>query len=277
MPSISLPSGTISYFEQGSGPPVVLLHATLHDHHDFDAIAGSLARHHRVIAVDWPHHGDSGPLIDGTAPSADAFCDVLEAFVLQLALEPAVYIGNSVGGLAASRLAIRHPDRVAGLVLVNSGGYTRQSLLVRGFFRWYGRPSVIKRLLPWTVGLYMQSQSPADDAISARAKARARTPEGSRVAASLWRSFGAPENDLSGRAHQITAPTLLLWGERDRVARIKDARRAARLIPDATLVALPAGHVPFSSRPDAFLSHAWPFIERAFERQTTDRAAGREN
>lgn len=53
-------AGRVSYQERGSGPPVVLLHATLHDLTDFDAITGPLAaRGYRTVAVDWPGHGQS--------------------------------------------------------------------------------------------------------------------------------------------------------------------------------------------------------------------------
>ena len=52
-------AGEVAYSDAGGGPVVVLLHATLHDRHDFDAIVPGLRDDHRVIALDWPGHGDS--------------------------------------------------------------------------------------------------------------------------------------------------------------------------------------------------------------------------
>ena len=58
MPALDVRTGKLAYAEAGTGPPVLLLHATLHDRRDFDPIVGPLARAHRVIAVDWPCHGE---------------------------------------------------------------------------------------------------------------------------------------------------------------------------------------------------------------------------
>jgi pimeloyl-ACP methyl ester carboxylesterase len=94
---------------------VVLLHATLHDHHDYDPIIDRLADRFRTIAIDWP-----GPI--GTTGLANVLQDVIDA----LELPAAAFIASSVGGFATGRLAITRPDRVPGLVLVNVGGFVRQ-------------------------------------------------------------------------------------------------------------------------------------------------------
>ena len=62
MTTIQTRAGRVAYRESGSGPTVLLLHATLHDRHDFDPIVETLARRYRTIAVDWPGHGDSDPV-----------------------------------------------------------------------------------------------------------------------------------------------------------------------------------------------------------------------
>jgi pimeloyl-ACP methyl ester carboxylesterase len=150
MPFVQTRAGQVFYAEQGSGSPVVLLHATLHDHTDFDAVAGPLAAAgHRVLAVDWPGHGRS-PAPAGSEPpgsgsagsglvTAPLLADVLADFVAELDLAPAVFIGNSVGGYAAARLALDHPDRVAGLVLVNTGGFVK--VPASRHASWASRPS----------------------------------------------------------------------------------------------------------------------------------------
>jgi pimeloyl-ACP methyl ester carboxylesterase len=139
--------GKIAYSDTGEGPVVVLLHATLHDRRDFDAIAPSLRRDHRVIALDWPGHGDSPPPVPSYRPTAASFADVLADVVATLDLPPAAFVGNSVGGFAAARLGITDPQRVSRLVLVNTGGFTA-SPITNLYCRTLGMPAVMKRVLP---------------------------------------------------------------------------------------------------------------------------------
>ncbi len=83
---------------------------------------------------------------------AALFASVLEDFTKALALGPAAFIGNSVGGFAAARLAITHPERVARLVLVNSGGLIPMNLLTRAFCTLMGTPALTRVLMPPSSG-----------------------------------------------------------------------------------------------------------------------------
>lgn len=76
-----------------------------------------------MIALDWPGHGDSPSPTPDYRPTAASFADVLADVVAGLDLPSAAFIGNSVGGFAAARLAITDQQRVSQLVLVNAGGF----------------------------------------------------------------------------------------------------------------------------------------------------------
>lgn len=91
--------GGISYSEQGTGFPLVLLHASLCDRRDFDPIIPALAERHRVIAVGWPWHGQSDSPSPPLRAGAGLLADVLEDFTQALAFGPAAFIGSSVGVL----------------------------------------------------------------------------------------------------------------------------------------------------------------------------------
>src|ERR1700761_879698 len=188
MPMVQTRAGRVAYSENGSGPTIWLLHATLHDRHDFDPIVDTLARRYRTIAVDWPGHGDSDPIDAAVEPSAPLFADVLEDVADGLGVSRAVLIGNSVGGFAAARLAINRPEAVAGLVLVNAGGFVPWNPVARGFCRVLGTPAVFRRAAPLFVRGYMKAQSDSDRRIVERATGVAKTPEGLRVGTGLWRS-----------------------------------------------------------------------------------------
>src|ERR1700722_17719166 len=181
MPTIHTRAGRVAYSEIGSGPTVLLLHATLHDRHDFDPILEALARRSRTIAVDWPGHGDSDPVHSALEPSAPLFADVLEDVVDGLGVTRTVLIGNSVGGFAAARLAINRPECVAGLVLVNAGGFIPLSPLTRTFCRVVGTPAFVRLAGPGFIRGYMKATTDSDRRIVAGAIAATKTAEGIRT------------------------------------------------------------------------------------------------
>ena len=263
MPSISTRVGDISYSINGTGPPIVLLHATLHTLHDFDSIIPQLSLHHQTIAIDWPWHGASSHNTD-FPPTAPLFADILENIVTSLNLAPAVFIGNSVGGFAAARLAITHSEKVKGLVLVNCGGFVPWTFVLRTLTRPLGTPWVNKLIMPTMVWKYMLPQNEVDKAITEEVAARAKTAEGSKVAASIWASFLSPEHDLRSRAKEVKAPTLLIWGKRDAANPLNVGVATQKCIEGSRLEVLDTGHVVFASKPEEFLEIVKPFIEECF-------------
>ncbi len=195
MTTIQTRAGRVAYRESGSGPTVLLLHATLHDRHDYDPIiddAGPALPHHRGGLARARRFGSVDAAME---PSAPLFADVLEDVVDGLGLSRAVLIGNSVGGFAAARLAITRPEFVAGLILVNSGGFVPWNPLSRAFCRVMSTPAVW-RAAPLFIRGYMKAKTDSDREIVERAIAKARTDDGVRTATGLWRSFATPEHDL---------------------------------------------------------------------------------
>jgi len=261
MLTLSTSSGPIAYDESGDGQPIVLLPSGAHDHHDYDELRTLIGSRFRTISLDWPAHGES-PAGSGPA-SAMRFADVAEQLVEQLAPEGAVLVGNSVGGFAAARLAIRRPELVKGLVVVDGGGLAGRPPHVRAFCALMAQPWFLRRIYPAFSALYMRSQTPADERARATGIATTRGDLGLRAVSELWRSFGSPEHDLRAQAHAIEAPTLLLWGRRDPVIPTRVARRAAKLISGARLVVLDTGHVPHTSRPEEFAAHLLAFADDA--------------
>jgi pimeloyl-ACP methyl ester carboxylesterase len=266
MPTMRTTSATISYTDEGSGPPILLLHATLHDSSDYAPVHDALAQRGRVLALDWPGHGASPAPEDPDSVGTVQFGDLLEEFADRLDLTNVVIVGNSVGGYAACRLAIARPGRVAGLILVNNGGFTRYNAFIRAFCALMGRPTMVKALFPVLVRMYMAAKTPHDRAIVARVIARSKTAAGAQTAAALWRSFPEPGHDLRARAAGITAPTMITWGARDATAPVRWGRAVYAAIAGSTFHELPTGHVVFSSQPDAWLARALPFIDAAHGR-----------
>lgn len=278
MPTVTTSVGTISYTDSapgdGAGPPLLLLHANLHDSSDYAPVQDALSTGRRVIAVDWPGHGNS-PATD-TPLGAPDFGDVAVEFVDALDLTNLVVVGNSVGGYAACRIALERPDRVAGLVLVNNGGFTPHTPFSRAFCAVMGRPAVIRTCAPFFARTYMRPKTAADRAIVSRVVARSKTPQGARTGAALWRSFSSPAHDLRDAAKDIKTPVLITWGARDLTSPVRWGKAIAEAIPGARFTTLPAGHVVFSSEPQAWLGEVLPFLDsvQPSAQRAERRAAG---
>jgi pimeloyl-ACP methyl ester carboxylesterase len=274
MPTMQTSFGTVSYTDDGVGPPVLLLHAALHDRSDFEPVHSAFTRGRRVFALDWPGHGASP--MPAEPLRAVQFGDLVVEFADRLDLRNVVVIGNSVGGYAACRLELDRPDRVAGIVLVNTGGFTPHNPATRVLCRRVlGRPAVVKALFPVFVRAYMKATTPHDRAIVRRVVARARTTDGANVAATLWRSFTDPGHDLRTRAADITAPVLITWGAADPTAPLRWGTLVADSIFGAALETFPTGHVVFSSAPTEWLTRVIPFVDAAHGvRPDASRAGG---
>jgi len=255
-------SGPIACDEQGEGSPVVLLSSGAHDRHDYDDLRTLLTPRFRTIAFDWPGHGESPP---GQGPaSAMRFADVTEELVEQLAPTGAVVVGNSVGGFAAGRLAVRRPELVRGLVLIDSGGFLGRGPQVRAFCALMARPGFLRAIYPRFANRYMRPRSEADRRVRDVGVATTRQDPGLRAVTELWHSFSSPEHDLRSDAGSISAPTLVLWGQRDPVIPLRVGRKVAAMIPGAQLEEFDTGHAPQVSDPKGVAAKLVPFAEAAF-------------
>jgi pimeloyl-ACP methyl ester carboxylesterase len=200
------------------------------------------------------------------------FADVVEEMVAQLAPDGAVIAGNSVGGFAAARLAIRHPNLVRGLVLLDSGGFLGRGPRVRAFCALMSRPRFLRAIYPAFSARYMHARTPADRRARATGIATTRRGPGLRAVSELWRSFASPEHDLRRHADRISSPTLLLWGRRDPVIPYRVGVTLERNIPGARLVGFDSGHVPHTTDPDGVAAELVPFADSVFAERAPSAA-----
>jgi len=118
MPSIRVDDWEFAYEDTGAGDPVILLHGLLMDRTMWEHQIEGLRDAYRIISVDAPGHGDS----PGRAPGFSAWDEAraLGRFADALGISSAVWVGHSMGGFKALRLALTEPERVRALVLVDS-------------------------------------------------------------------------------------------------------------------------------------------------------------
>ncbi len=112
--------GRLRAFVGGAGVPVVLLHGLSAGATTWVEVIDRLGSSHRIIALDLPGHGGSGPPPTGAA--IEWYADAVAAGMTALAASPAVVVGHSFGGQVALRLAERHPEDIRGLVLIGPSG-----------------------------------------------------------------------------------------------------------------------------------------------------------
>ena len=267
MAVVTVRTGKLNYEEMGSGQPLVLLHANPGEYHDYDSIMPELARHFRVLAVDWPGYGGSDAPLPPASASAMLFAEVLEDFVSALDLPPAIFVGNSVGGYAATCLALKQPERVAGLVLIAPGGFTPQNWFTRTFCWIKGREWVTYLAAGIFASLYLKRRNLYVRQILDRTIANRHLPERVTVDAAIWRSFTDPEHDLRGKVEGLNCPILLIFGRYDPVIPAnKDGQAAAKAMPQAQFVVLPTGHMPFAEDTELFMQTIRPFLEEVSHR-----------
>ncbi len=244
-----------------AAPPLILLHGFGSSLDTWEPWAKALTGKYRVIRLDLPGFGLTGPDPTGTY-SDERTLAVLAGLMDQLGLPRATFIGNSLGGRFAWEFAAAHPERVNRLVLISPDGFASP-----GFA--YGKaPEVplLLELMPW-VGpraLIRANLAPAwahpdalPDAVLERYRDMLLAPGVRR--AILSRTRQTVLADPAARLRSISAPTLILWGEDDHMIPVRNAQDYLRLMPRARLVRLPGmGHVPFEESPDKAL----PPLER---------------
>lgn len=234
--------------------PLLLLHGTSASLHTWDGWSAALGADRRVIRADLPGYGLSGQFADGE--SVDRYTRWMRALLDSLGVRRAIVVGNSLGGRLAWGLASADTARVVGLVLVDATGYPSRPTSVPLGFRIARLPvlkHLAKDLLPR--GIIKSSlrnvygdPSRVSDTLIDRYYAMARR-EGNRAA--LVRRFASDMDSVDTLSIAgIRAPTLILWGMRDRLIPPENADRFARDIRGSQVVRFDAlGHVPHEEDP----------------------------
>ena len=237
------------------GTPLVLLHGTSASLHTWEGWVDALKGERRVIRIDLPGFGLTGPAPDGDYHLA-RYSRFVGALLDDLGLKQVVLAGNSFGGQVAWKFAADAPDRVARLVLVDAAGYPYRPESVPLAFR-MARIPVLEPLMTHTLPRSMVESSvrnvygdPArvtPELVDRYHELALR--EGNRGAL-VQRFRQSPGGEFTEQISRIKAPTLLLWGGRDRLIPLENGQRFAREITGSQLVVFDAlGHVPHEEDP----------------------------
>jgi pimeloyl-ACP methyl ester carboxylesterase len=245
-------------------PTLILLHGFGSSLHTWEAWARQLSSDYRVIHFDMPGAGLSGADPNGDYSDARSM-RVLAALMDQLGVAKASLIGNSMGGRIAWKFAAAVPTRVDKLVLISPDGFA-------GPGEEYGkRPSVpsmvrlMRYALPKTL-LKMNLKPAYADPAGLTDEIVTRTHDlllgpGNRDAM-IARLAQTELVEPGPLLRTISAPTLLLWGEKDAMIPPANAHDYAKFLQNQRLVLLPGlGHLPQQEAPDRSLIPVREFLE----------------
>lgn len=250
---VAFAPGAALYVEElgrGNGGPVVFGHSLLCDGRMFADQVTDLAQDHHVLNVDFRGHGrsDRPPRRFTMADQGADYLRVMDA----LAIDQAVLVGLSMGGMAAIHVAVAHPDRVRGLVLMDTSA-GREEPLRRARYtalattaRLFGpRPWLARQASAVMFGRSFRAEHPE---IVALWEERLVAMDRHAIARAVRMVVDRPE--MRDRLAEIQAPTLVIVGDEDVATPLPCARTLASGIPGARVEVVPmAGHLSTVERP----------------------------
>lgn len=257
MRSVSLATGVdLAVHEQGHGVDVLLLHAWGETHRTFDRLVPLLPSWMHLIVPDQRGVGDSAKPADGYS-LAEAAGDVV-ALLDAMAIDACWLVGTSSGGYLAQQVAVDHPSRVRGLVLVGSPSNLHRSL-PEGFLDFLStfHDPVMREDLDALNGALPLHNPVPDSYVEDQMTAALTIPR------HVWRAVidGLVAADPPITQGSITAPTLILWGGEEDVLPAGQAAELRAAIEDSRVVTYDGvGHLVLWERPERVAEDVTAFI-----------------
>ena len=268
---IATSEGVLRYHEAGDGEPLILLHGSgigVSGWRNYRGNLGTFAEYFHCYVLEFPGFGISDP-VDGH-PVVTASSAVIR-FMDALGIESAAMIGNSMGGVVGSTVAMRHPERVKKLVTIGGVGpniFSQNPSEGTRLLQDFADGPTREKLIRWLRCMVYDPSLITAERIEERWES-AKDPESHKSLTAMYgsTSFAAQQKKMIdsnlppywSMMHNVQCPTLLTWGLDDRQCPPDMPMIPMRLIPNAELHIFPnCGH--------------WVMIEakEAFERVTIE-------
>ena len=262
----------IAYLDVGTGPPVILIHGFGGSMWQWEHQQQALSQHFRVLTLDLPGAGLSDkPEIDYRP---DQMLDFFVGFMDGVKISQATLVGNSMGAGLAIGMALAHPSRVDKLVLIDGlPQHVMEKLTSPSVRRALetSAPSWLVSFGNWLFGgLMIESvlreivHDPAllTPAVIERSNRNRQRPGLIKPIMAVRENLPLWESGFATRIDEITHPTLVIWGEEDRVFPIAVGEDLHQTIKGSRFTKIPkAGHIPQWEQPDLVNQELITFIQ----------------
>lgn len=254
----------VHYRVEGSGPNLVLIHGTASSLHTWDAWTDDLQDSFRIIRMDLPAFGLTGPNAEHDY-SIEAYVDFVDTFLEKLGVETFHVAGNSLGGRIAWHYALTHPDKVDKMILIDAAGYP---MVVPTIFKIAQTPilnKMIKDITPRTLvennikEVFYDDTKISDELVDRYFELTLRAGNRDAFIARAKQKFQDNTNQLAN----IEEPTLIMWGKHDEWIPVEHGMRMDQSIPNSTLkIYSNAGHVPMEEIAEETAADARVFLSQ---------------
>jgi len=260
----------VHYRDEGKGFPIVLVHGTASSLHTWDDWSKELLKTNRVIRMDLPAFGLTGP--NKTADySIKAYTSFLNDLLKKLHVEKFYLAGNSLGGNIAWNYAAEHPDKVEKLVLVDASGLPTnkpqpaifkmaKTPFLNSLFLYVTPKFFIKKNME---EVYADGSKITDELVTRYHKMALRVGNRQAFIDRAKTDFKLGSKANYNKLKRINTSTLLIWGAQDNWIPLDNGKRMDSILPNSKLVVLEnSGHVPMEENPQESFAFLNEFLKK---------------
>ncbi|MFN1833766.1 alpha/beta fold hydrolase [Balneola sp. MJW-20] len=259
---IDIDGTRVHYRVEGNGPDLLLIHGTASSLHTWNGWVNELSSDFRIIRLDLPGFGLTGPHSDRNY-SAQFYTGFVSEFLDSLRIDSVYVAGNSLGGNIVWNLALTDSSRVKKLILIDPSGYPDETTptiirlartpVISGLLRYVTPKFVIRGNIK---GVYYRDDRVTEELVD-------RYYDLSLFPGNRQAFIDKSRQKTTDRSHLIPSlkiPVLIQWGEYDEWIPLVNAYRFHEALPQSELILYQAGHVPMEEIPELTASDARSFL-----------------
>lgn len=259
----------VRYRDEGEGPAVILLHGVCASLETWDGWTEKMKENYRVIRIDIPGFGLTGPAPDDNLYKIENSVVFLDKFVSQLGLDEFYLVGNSLGGYISWNYSLKYPQKVKKMILIDSVGYPQK---LPRMLRFASNPlvrSTSRHMMPRSM-LYKSVKQVYGDKSKVTPEVQERyfdfaMREGNKSSyVDIFVEFRNNEDneDLSKGISKIDVPVMVMWGTEDEWIPFENFDKFKKDLPSAQYVSYEGvGHIPMEEIPEKTVRDAMGFLQ----------------